>query len=370
MEHIVLVINPGSTSTKLAVYRDERQTHTTSLHHSNQDLARFSDIEDQKGFREKVIVEWLESEDIPLESLTAIVARGGLLAPMPGGTYHVNEVMVQHMAEGRYGRHASNLAGLIAYDLSQRLGIPAFIVDPVVVDELDPVARISGNPQVQRISIFHALNQRANGKKAALLLGRPYEELNLIIAHLGGGISVGAHKKGRVVDVNNALSGEGPFSPERVGSLPSRRLVHYFFDQHWTKGDLMKLFVGRSGLVAHLGTNDSREIVARMHAGDADAKFYFQAMCYQIAKEIGRASTVFCGNVDQIVLTGGLAHSTELVEELKPRVEFIAPVVVLPGENELEALAFGALRVLRGEEQARHYAVDGNSEHPAREVKQ
>lgn len=358
MEHLILVINPGSTSTKLAVYRDEKPVHITSLHHSAEELAPFRDIAEQKEFRQQVIIQWLEEVGVALESLTALVARGGLLAPIPGGTYRINVLMVSHMAEGRYGKHASNLGALIAFDLSRRLNLPAFIVDPVVVDELEPVARISGHPKLQRISIFHALNHKAIGKKAAALLGRPYEELNLIVAHLGGGISVGAHRRGRVVDVNQALSGEGPFSPERVGSLPTTALVNYFFDHNWTKAELMRQFVGRAGLVAHLGTNDSRAIVQRMREGDAQAQFYFGAMCYQIAKEIGRASTVLCGKVDQIVLTGGLAHSPELVAEVKPMVEFIAPVLVLPGENELEALALGALRVLRGEEKAKDYMLD------------
>ena len=355
LDQIILVINPGSTSTKLAVFRNEIQTHTTSLHHSNSDLAGFSDIAEQKDYREQVTIEWLEAEGIPLESLTAIVARGGLLAPIPGGTYNINHTMVEHMADGRFGKHASNLAGLIAYELGQRLEIPSFIVDPVVVDEMDPVARISGNPKIERICIFHALNQKANAKKTAILLDKRYEDLNLIVAHLGGGISVGAHKQGRIIDVNQALSGEGPLSPERVGSLPTQSLVHYVFDHGFTKAELIKEFVGKSGLVAHLGTNDSREIVARMHGGDEEAQLYFLTMCYQIAKEIGRISTVFCGIVDQIVLTGGLAHSTELVEEIRQRVEFIAPVTVLPGENELEALALGALRVLTGVEDARDY---------------
>lgn len=355
VEQLILVINPGSTSTKLAIYKNDRQTHTTNLHHSAEELAEFSDIVEQKDFREAVIVQWLESEGIMLDNLTAIVARGGLLAPIPGGTYEINSIMVEHMSQGRFGKHASNLAGLIAYELAQRLGIPSFIVDPVVVDELEPVARISGNPNCERISIFHALNQKANAQKFASRVGKRYEDLNLIVVHLGGGISVGAHKQGRVVDVNNALSGEGPFSPERVGSLPSQGLVEYIFKINPTKGELMRKFIGRSGLVAHLGTNDCREIVSRMQAGDEQAKFYFETMCYQIAKEIGRSSTVLCGIVDQIVLTGGLAYSNELVEELTRRVEFIAPVTVLPGENELEALALGALRVLTGVEEALTY---------------
>ncbi len=355
MDHIILVINPGSTSTKLAVFKNDTQTHTTSIHHSSSDLAGFSDIADQKDFREGVTVKWLESEGIALESLTAIVARGGLLAPIPGGTYTINDTMVNQLAAGHYGKHASNLAALIGYGLSQRLEIPSFIVDPVVVDEMEPVARISGNPSMERICIFHALNQKASAKKVAAILGKRYEDVNLIVAHLGGGISVGAHKKGRVIDVNQALSGEGPFSPERVGSLPTESLVHYVFDHGLTKAELMKEFVGKSGLVAHLGTNDSREIVARIQSGDEKAKFYFETMCYQIAKEIGRISAAFCGIVDQIVLTGGLAYSTELVEEVEQRVRFIAPVTVMPGENELEALAFGALRVLTGEEKAQEY---------------
>ncbi len=355
MDQVILVINPGSTSTKLAVFKNELQTHSTSLHHSSHDLSGYTDIVDQRAFREDVTVRWLAQEGIALESLTAIVARGGLLAPIPGGTYRINDKMVEELAAGRYGKHASNLAALIAYGLSRPLGIPAFIVDPVVVDELQSVARISGNPQIERISIFHALNQRANAKKVAAQMGRPYEELNLIVAHLGGGISVGAHQRGRIVDVNQALSGEGPFSPERLGSVPTDALVHHVFDHGFTKAALMKEFVGRSGLVAHLGSNDSREIVARIQAGDEQARFYYDAMCYQIAKEIGRISAVLCGIVDQIVLTGGLAYSTELINRVTRSVEFIAPVTVMPGENELEALAFGALRVLTGNEEARDY---------------
>jgi butyrate kinase len=264
--------------------------------------------------------------------------------------------MVEELQAGRYGKHASNLAALIAFGLSKDLAIPAFIVDPVVVDELQAVARISGHPKIPRVSIFHALNQKAIAQQMADILGKPYVELNLIVAHLGGGISVGAHHQGRIVDVNQALSGEGPFSPERVGSLPTSGLVHYVFDHNKTKAELMREFVGRSGLVAHLGSNDSREIVKRMEQGDEKAIFYYDAMCYQIAKEIGRISTVLCGIVDQIVLTGGLAYSTELVTRVKERVSFIAPVTVIPGENELEALALGALRVLTGQEEARIYA--------------
>ena len=355
MEQIILVINPGSTSTKLAVFRDSTQIHTTSLHHSSTELAQFGDIVEQRAFREKLTVQWLESQGIPLTKLTAIVARGGLLAPIAGGTYSINQTMVDELAQSLYGKHASNLAALIAYELAQSLNIPSFIVDPVVVDELEPLARVSGTPHFERQSIFHALNHKASAKKASELLSIPYQNLNLIVAHLGGGISVGAHKQGKVVDVNNALSGEGPFSPERSGSLPTEGLVNFFFDHTFTKGDLVKKFAGKSGLVGHLGTNDLRLTVGRMQDGDEQARCYFQAMCYQISKEIGRISSVLFGNVDRIILTGGLAYAAELVEEIRQRVEFIAPILVLPGENELEALALGALRVLTGAEEALEY---------------
>lgn len=355
LRQLILVINPGSTSTKLAVYRDSEELHSVSLHHSTEELAQFQEIVEQRSFRERVIIDWLDSLGIELNALTAIVARGGLLAPMKGGTYLINNLMVRQLEEGIYGKHASNLAALIAFDLGQRLAIPAYIVDPVVVDEMEPVAKISGSPGIERLSIFHALNQKASAKKAAELLGRPVGELNLIVAHLGGGISIGVHRRGQVIDVNNALSGEGPFSPERSGGLPTTALIDYFFAKRKSKEDLIRLFCGQSGTTAYLGTNDLRDITKRIEAGDAKALFYCQAMAYQIAKEIGRLSTVVLGKVDQIVLTGGLAFNPGFVEEIKQYVEFIAPLTVLPGENELEALAWGALRVLRKEEPARHY---------------
>lgn len=355
MAERILVINPGSTSTKLAIFEHDQEPTSTSLHHGSAELAKFSEIAQQRSFRQKLIVDWLASERITLNSLTAIVARGGLLAPIPGGTYLINGKMIEDLEQGIYGKHASNLAALIAHELASDLEIPAFIVDPVVVDEMLPVARISGNPHIKRQSIFHALNQKASAKKTAQLLGRNYEELTMIVAHLGGGISIGAHQKGQVIDVNNALTGEGPFSPERAGGLPTDDLVKFFFANSYSKSEALKLFAGQSGLVGHLGTNDSRKIVTRMQAGDGKARFYFEAMCYQVAKEIGRLSAVLSGNIDQIVLTGGLAYSSELVEQIRIRVEFIAPITVLAGENELEALAFGALRVLDGHEKALTY---------------
>lgn len=355
MKQRILVINPGSTSTKLAVYYDDFLFKSTSLHHLYEDLSVYKSFVDQREFRERLIGNWLKEENISFNELTAIVARGGLLAPMPSGTYAINKLMVEHLEQGTYGKHSANLAALIAYDLGSALKIPSFIVDPVVVDELTSVARISGIPGIERQSIFHALNHKASAKKIAKMLGKSYEKLNLIVAHLGGGISIAAHSKGQVIDVNNALSGEGPFSPERAGSLPTKQLINYFFEQSYSKNDLIATFAGKSGLVAHLNTNDTREIVKKIKSGNEQARFLFETMCYQIAKEVGRIATVLSGIVDQIVITGGLAHSNELIEYLRERVGFIAPITVLPGENELEALAFGALRVLTEKEEIREY---------------
>ncbi|NLJ81271.1 MAG: butyrate kinase [Firmicutes bacterium] len=353
--HKILVLNPGSTSTKIALFENLVQAKVTCLPHSSQELARFREIADQRSFRKEVIIRWLHAENINLASFTAIAARGGLLAPLEGGTYRINLNMIRQLEAGVHGKHAANLGALIAADLGEMLGIPMFIVDPVVVDELQPPARISGTPGIERRSVFHALNQKASAKKTALLLDRPYEQLNLIVAHLGGGISVGAHQKGRVIDVNEALTGEGPFSPERTGSLPTTALVRYFFKHKAAPEKLIREFSGRSGWVAYLGTNDSRLVEKKIDSGDQNALFYFEAMIYQIVKEIGRNSAVLCGKVDQIILTGGLAHTPRLVEKIKEHVQFIAPVTVLPGENELEALAWGALRVLTGLEPARDY---------------
>lgn len=351
----ILVLNPGSTSTKLAIFENELEREAVSLSHSNAELIQFKEIVDQREFRERVVIEWLRSQNIKLGSLTAIVARGGLLAPLVGGTYRINELMVRQLEQGIYGKHAANLGALIASHLGQELNIPAFVVDPVAVDEFTSLARLSGTPGIERRSLFHALNQKASAKKTAQLLGRAYEDLNLIVAHLGGGISIGVHRRGKVIDVNEALTGEGPFSPERTGSLPTTALVRYFFEQSASKEELIRRFTGKSGWVAYLGSNDSRLVVQKIQAGDKKALFYFQALAYQIVKEIGRCSTVLGGRVDQIILTGGLAFTAELVRAIQKRVQFIAPLTVLPGENEMEALALGALRVLQGLEPAQDY---------------
>jgi len=351
----MLVINPGSTSTKIAVFDDLNPVFVETLRHSSEELAPYNTIFEQYEFRKNVILSALKEKNVPIESLNAVVGRGGLLKPIEGGTYNVNEKMIEDLKIGVQGQHASNLGGVIAYEIAKSVNIPAFIVDPVVVDEMDEIARISGMPEIQRKSIFHALNQKAVAKRYAKEHGKKYEELNLIVAHLGGGISVGAHRKGRVVDVNNALDGEGPFSPERTGSLPVGDLVKLCFSGKYTLDEIKKKITGKGGLMAYFGTNDARDVKKMMDEGNKEAELVYKAMAYQVAKEIGMCSTVLKGEVDAIILTGGLAYGKEFVEWIKERISFIAPVVVYPGEDEMLALAEGGLRVLRGEETAKEY---------------
>lgn len=351
----LLVINPGSTSTKIAVFENDQVLFTETVRHSSEELARYAVIFDQFEFRKEAILNILQSRGFDLATLSAVVGRGGLVKPVMSGVYRVNDEMIRELREARYGNHASNLGALIAADIAGKLGVPAFMADPVVVDEFDEFARVTGLPEITRKSTFHALNQKAMARKAAEQLGRAYEDINLIVVHLGGGVSVGAHRRGRVVDVNNALDGDGPFSPERTGTLPTegfRRLVYDMADEK----KIFRRLVGGGGLVAHLGTNDTREVERRIQGGDEKARFYYEAMAYTVAKEIGASATVLKGDVQAIVLTGGIAHSKMMVGWLSERVSFIAPIIHLPGEFEMEALAWGALRVLRGEEDVKQYA--------------
>ncbi len=352
---LLLIINPGSTSTKIAVYDDEREILSENIPHSAEELAPYHKIVDQKGFRKDIILGVLRDKKIDPAGLAAVVGRGGLLNPIPSGVYRVSERMLEDLYRGVQGEHASNLGGLIADEISRPLGIPAFIVDPVVVDELDDWARVSGIPEIRRRSIFHALNHKYSARLAARELGRSYESVNLIVCHLGGGISIGAHEKGRVVDVNNALNGEGPIAPERAGTLPAGDLVALSFSGKYAEGDLKKLLTGRGGMVAHLKTNDMRETLKRRAAGDKQAGLVFTAMVMTVAKQIGACAAVLKGQVDGIVLSGGLAFSAEFVEGIKERVRFLGPVFVFPGENEMVALAQAGLRVVRGEDKAREY---------------
>lgn len=365
--HRLLVINPGSTSTKVAVYEDEQPLFVETLRHSSEEIGAFGHILDQFGFRLRLILEFLEGRQVTLDSLSATVGRGGVLGPMPSGTYQVDEAMVQDLGRRDKEReHASNLGAPLAYEIAQRVGIPAFTVDPVCVDEFDDLARVSGLPEIERKSLSHALNIKAVARRAAADLGRPYAELDLVIVHLGGGISVTAHHHGRMVDVNQALDGTGPFAPERSGGLPTGDLVRMCFGitpyqgLNLTYAQMFAKLAGRGGLVAHLGTNSALEVERRIAVGDEHARLVYEAMAYQVAKEIGAMATVLKGRVEAVVITGALAHSAMLLAWIRERVGWIAPLLLYPGEDEMVALAQGALRVLRGEEPARTYIASGS----------
>jgi butyrate kinase len=352
---LLLIINPGSTSTKIAVYEDEREVLSENISHSAEELAPFNKIVDQKGFRKDIILKTLKEKRIEPADLAAVIGRGGLLDPIPSGVYRVNDRMLEDLYKGVQGEHASNLGGLIADEIARPLGIPAFIVDPVVVDEFDDWARLCGVPEIRRRSIFHALNHKYSARLAARQLGKSYESVNLIVCHLGGGITVGVHKQGRVVDVNNGLNGEGPITPERAGTVPAGDLVALALSGKYAEKDLKKMLTGRGGMVAHLQTNDMRETLKRIAAGDKGAELVFTAMVVTIAKQVGACAAVLKGRVDGIVLTGGLAYSTDFIDRIKDHIGFLGPVFVFPGENEMVALAQAGVRVIRGEESARTY---------------
>lgn len=353
----VLAINPGSTSTKISVYEEEEKLFETTLRHSTEEIEKYGSIIDQYDFRKDVILKALEENKVDVKSLAAVVGRGGLIYPLEGGTYEVDETLKADLRACVMGEHASNLGGLIADEIAKSIGVKAYIVDPVVVDEMEDIARVSGIPQIERKSIFHALNQKAVGRMYAEQRndGKTYFDLNLIVAHMGGGISVGAHKKGRIVDVNNALDGDGPFSPERSGGLPIGDLMNMCFSGEYTKAEIKALIKGKGGFNAYLGTNDGRTVEEMVKKGDKKAELVFRAMAYQVAKEIGACAAVLEGKVDAIILTGGLAYGKEFDSWISDRVSFIAPVVIIPGEDEMNALTRGALRVLRGEEAAKKY---------------
>jgi butyrate kinase len=350
----ILTINPGSTSTKIALYENEKPAFEEVIRHSTEELAPFAKINDQYGFRYNLVKQAINKHDIDLASLDAIVGRGGPLKSIPSGTYIVTEDMREDLRTGVQAEHASNLGGLLAHGLAETVDIPAYIVDPVSVDEFEPLARITGLPEMKRRSLFHALNLKAVAHRVAKDLNRDYRDLNVVMVHLGGGISVGAQRKGRMIDVANPNE-TGPFSPERAGGLPTGDLIKMCFSGKYTLEEMKKKLVGNAGLVAHLGMNDGREIERCIDAGDEHAAYIYEAMAYGVAKEIGAMSTVLQGDVDAIVLTGGLAHSQRLVNWIRSRVGFIAPVLVYPGEDELQALAEGGLRVLRREEEAKEY---------------
>lgn len=356
MSEKILAINPGSTSTKIAVFEGSEQVFVKNIKHSSEEIAQFNDISDQYEFRKEIILKELKDNSIELNELKVIVGRGGLVKPVPSGVYTVNEALKADLRVGVLGKHASNLGGLIADDIAQSIdGARAFIADPVVVDEFDEVARISGHPEFERISIFHALNQKAVARKFADNEKRNYEDLNLIVVHLGGGISVGAHQKGRVIDVNQALDGDGPFSPERSGTLPSGALIKACFSGKFTEAEMKKMIVGKGGFTAYLGTNNAKEVFDNAAAGDAKSKLIGDAMIYQVSKEIGAMFTVLKGEIDAIILTGGIAYNETFTSRVEERVGKLAKVVVYPGEDEMEALAMNGNLILQGKIEASEY---------------
>jgi len=354
--HRVLAINPGSTSTKFAVYFENECVLRKTIRHPLDQLLRYISVVDQFDLRKGVIIETLVEEGIDVDSIKYIIGRGGLTYPLESGVYRVNNRMIEHLYEGVLGHHASNLGPILAdYIALQIPGAHAFMADPVVTDELEDVARYSGHPKFQRRSIFHALNQKATARLHAQNVGKSYEDLRLIIAHLGGGISVGAHKNGRVIDVNNALDGEGSFSPERSGTLPVGQLIEVCFEGRYSKEQIRRMVVGEGGFVAYLGTNNAQEVEKLANAGEEKAANVQEALFYQVAKMIGEMAVVLEGKVDGILLTGGLAFNKDLEKYIRKKTGFIAEIFAYPGEDELEALAMNALRVARGEIEPKEY---------------
>ena len=352
----VLCINPGSTSTKIAFFDDDTELYAATVHHSPEELAAFPRVSDQAGFRTRLVIGMLGGAGVATEGLDAVVGRGGLSPPQSSGTYRVDERLLADVAEGARGEHASNLGAIVAARIAAFCRVPAYVVDPVMVDELEDLARYSGHPEIERRSIFHALNHKAVARRHARTVGQPYPALNLVVAHLGGGISVAAHRAGRVVDVNNALNGDGPFAPERAGGLPTSSFVRFCLEGGRTHAQVRRLLAGAGGYVSLLGTNDGRAVAARAASGEGRAALVQDALAYQVAKEVGRCAAVLHGAVDAVLLTGGLSRNEALVAAIRAWVAWIAPVAVYEGEDEMTALAEGALRVLHGDEEAKTYA--------------
>ena len=350
-----LIINPGSTSTKIGVFEDETLLFEETLRHSTEEIGQFASIVDQKDFRKNIITSLLAEKNFDMKSLNMVVGRGGMLKPIPGGTYAVTDELLHDLEIGKQGQHASNLGGILAREIGDELGIPSFIVDPVVVDELITIARYSGVKELPRTSVFHALNQKAVAKRYAKECGKSYDSLNLIVVHMGGGVSVGAHEKGMVIDVFNALDGDGAFSPERAGAVPAGALIKMCFSGEYTQKEVYSKIVGKGGLNSYMGTNDMRDVLKAINEGSAEAKELFDAFILQVTKDIGSMACVLKGKVDRIIVTGGIAYGQPVIDALKERAEWIAPFTVYPGEDELLALVQGGLRVLNGEEAAKEY---------------
>ena len=349
----ILAINPGSTSTKISVYEDDREIFTSNLDHPAKELEKYGKVADQFEMRKEAILQVLRDKGIEISSLSAVVGRGGMVPSVKSGAYIVNDRMADRLRNAPVVEHASNLGALIAYEIANEAGVRAYIYDSVRVDEMIDIARISGLPEIPRTSTTHALNSRAMAMKLAERYGRKYSDMNFVVAHMGGGISVSVHEKGQIVDV--IADDEGTFSPERAGRVPCKALVDLCYSGKYDLKTMQKMLRGNGGLKAYLGSTDVREIVKRIEGGDSYAAMVLEAMAYQVAKGIGELATVVNGEVQAIIITGGIAYSELMTSWIKKRVSFIAPVEIMPGENEMESLAKGTLRVLRGEEEAREY---------------
>ena len=355
MKENILVINPGSTSTKIAIFNQEgKEIFKETISHSTEELSKFKSLLEQGPVRKKIILDTLKKKNIDSNSLKVIIGRGGVLKPLEAGTYEVNNKLINDLKNSPI-EHASNLGGIIAHEIAEEVDVPAYIADPVSVDEFTDIARISGLKGIERKSLLHTLNIRANAFRYAKEQGKKFEELNLIVAHLGGGISIAPIKKGKIIDVNNANDG-GPFSPERTGSLPNKALIHLCYSGEYSEKELYKLITNQGGLVSYLETNDVREVMKKIEQGDKYAELIFEGMCYQIAKEIGAMAAVLKGKVEAIILTGGIAHNEILVNKIKDHTGWIAPVVVYPGEEEMKALAQAVIRVIKDEEKVKTYS--------------
>lgn len=353
MSYKILAINPGSTSTKIALYENDNEVFCKTLNHPVEEIEKFNKIKDQFEMRKELVLSFLKENNYDINELDAVVGRGGMLPPVKSGAYKVNEVMVDRLKNNPVFEHASNLGALIAYEIANPLGIPAYIYDSVRIDEMKDIARISGMPDIPRTSTSHALNSRAMIFKAAKKHNKTYSDMNFIVAHLGGGISLSVYEKGRLVDI--VSDDEGPFSPERAGRVPCKGLIDLCYSGKFDKRTMQKKLVGNGGLKAYLNTVDAREVEKMISEGNEEAKLVYEAMAYQIAKAIGELATVVDGEVDAIIITGGIAYSDMLTSLIKKHVKFIAPVEIMPGENEMESLVLGTLRVLKGEEAARDY---------------
>ncbi|WP_368645982.1 butyrate kinase [Alkalibacterium putridalgicola] len=356
MKQLILVINPGSTSTKVSLYNKLDVLATNTIRHRTDKLAQFKGVIDQKEFRKKLIIGFMEKEGYLPQDLTAVAGRGGLLKPIPGGTYIVEEEMLKDLREEKYNTHASNLGAILAKEIAELAGVKAYIVDPVVVDELDDIARISGLKGIERRSVVHALNQKAVARKILQQKSKVYETSNVIVAHLGGGASIGAHQNGKMIDVVNGLDGEGPFTPERTGGLPLYDFAKMILEQQLDLDQVKKLLAGNGGMKSYLNEIDIRNVLDMINKGDKEAELILRAMTYQLAKAIGEMATVLKGKVDVIILTGGGSYSEFIVSHTKERVEWIAPVEVMPGEMEMDALHEGVMRVLNKEEEPKRYS--------------